>query len=567
MSTSPCEPGPCALRSAAASIERGAGEALQRPLVKPLVRQQSFGGSPLVRAYLAGEPNALSFYAGPPYELATFRRKLGELNRRFGPKERELAASALKPASSSGKERLARFVTEGGAMVTTGQQAGFLTGPLYTIHKAASAVALAEHLEHKLGILVLPVFWVASEDHDWGEVNSTVLLDHRGRLRRVELESTDPRPLPMSDRAIEGDLDELLPHIAQTVGATRYNSDYIERILDLYRTPGASVAGAFGEAIELLFSGTDLMLADATDPAIKSASLDVLKGAMVDAEEHEGRLERRTKELEKSGYGPQVKVLGDGTNVFYRMDSGRHRLYRQGSDFVVRERRETLAREDLLTKLAAEPELFSPNVLLRPVVESAAFPTLAYVGGPSEIAYLAQASTLFEAYGMLPPVAVPRFSALVIEPGVERLLDDLEVTIDEIRRPRDELVEQLAQREVPKPLGGALRLLRENLAADFERLIEEARELDPTLDGALGSIRNSELAWAGRAERKIVRAIKRSERISLDQLDRLLNSLWPNGRAQERVLNILPYLGRYGRHFLRELERSIRDHWRLPDGS
>ncbi|MEX2584325.1 MAG: bacillithiol biosynthesis cysteine-adding enzyme BshC [Gemmatimonadota bacterium] len=533
--------------------------------MKSLIRPASLGASPLVRDYLTSVPAALDFYGGSPFSIDSFHAKLKDVQRRFGSDERSAAAAALRPTSDRARERLDRFVKDGGAVVTTGQQAGFLTGPLYTIHKAASAIALAKHLETRLDVPVLPVFWVASEDHDWAEVNHTVLIDRRGELQRYELEGRDQRPLPMSERQLEGDLDILCDHITQSVGATRHNEEYVRQIIDPYRREGATVAGAFSEAFQALFAGSDLLVTDAADPAVKQASLGVLKEALTDASEHEARLSARSKEMAGRGYGSQVAVLERGVNVFFSSEGGRHRLYRKGEDFVVRERKGTILREELLQTLLAEPERFSPNVFLRPVVESAVFPTLAYVGGPGEIAYFAQVTALFDAYGIAPPVAVPRYSALVVERAVERVLEGLELTIEDVREPREALVERLARREVPGPVGDGIGRIRDDLAAGFERLIDEAVRLDPTLGGSLGSIRNRELAWMARAERTIVGAIKRGDRLSLDRLDRVLDALRPGGSAQERVLNVLPYLGRYGPHFLRELERSIGESWRLPE--
>ncbi|MDR0787030.1 MAG: bacillithiol biosynthesis BshC, partial [Gemmatimonadota bacterium] len=186
-------------------------------LVSPLVRPVSIGGSQLVRDYLAEVPSALQFYAGSPHRISAYREKLAEVDRVFTHEKRIAAAGALLPTSASARERLDRFVREGGVAVTTGQQTGFLTGPLYTIYKAVSAAVLAEHLEKQLGRVVLPIFWSASEDHDWAEVDHTFLLDPRGGLCRFRLPAGDPRPLPMSRRQLEEGVRELTDEIRTTL--------------------------------------------------------------------------------------------------------------------------------------------------------------------------------------------------------------------------------------------------------------------------------------------------------------------------------------------------------------
>lgn len=547
-------------------LDEVAGPLAPTVSVRPLIRPESIGGSEVVRDYLQELPQALAFFRGSPFRLDSYRAKLDEVARRFDRDDRAATARALRPTSPAARQRLERFVDEGGAVVTTGQQAGFLTGPLYTVYKALSAAALARHLEQSLGVLVLPVFWIASDDHDWLEANHAVVLDAHNRARRFALESEDERALPMSDRRLEGELEPLLEEVAQTVGGNESTADWVRRILDPYRRSDATVGEAFGAAMGALLEPFDFCLADAADPALKALSRPVVRAALVDAAEHERGLRERSERLEALGYRGQVAVQERATNVFvHEADGTRSRLYRRGEGFGVRGQRERLDAEALVGRLEDEPARFSPNVFLRPVVESWVFPTLAYVGGPGELAYFAQAGVLFEAYGMTPPVAVPRFSGLIVEPKVERLLEGLGLTVSDTRRSREKLVEALARREIPDEVGRSLTEMREELARDFERLLDDAARLDPTLAGPIGASRNRTLAEAGRVERKVLRAIKRGDRIALGQLDRVLDSLRPGGAPQDRVLNVLPFLARYGQHFLREAMRAIEAGWRLPE--
>jgi bacillithiol synthase len=529
-----------------------------------LLRPRSIGGAPLVRDYLRDAPTAGSFYSGSPYSLDSFQAKLEEVGRRFGPDERRRAASALRPTSSAAADRLQRFVAEGGAVVTTGQQAGFLTGPLYTLYKAVSTVRLAAHLEQRFGTVVLPVFWVASDDHDWAEVNHAVVLDRRGRLHRFALADGSTAALPMSERPLPAGVETVCDEVEEVVVGKGNGDQLIRRILDAYRVPGRTVAEAFNEAIGGLLGGFDLLLADAADPAIKRISMPVLAEALKEARAHERMLRVRSEALEASGYRSQVPVLARGTNVFHHGERGRERLYRATGGFVGREGGGVRSDEQVLDLLGEDPSRFSPNVLLRPVVESAVFPTLAYVGGPGEIAYFGQVGALFDAYGIRPPVVVPRFSGTAVEPAVERLMEDLGLEGSELAGGREALRDRLARRELPAGVTVALEQIRGELVHGYELLMEQAGAMDPTLTGALGAIRNRSLADSRRSERKIVRAIKRRESIVFGQLDRVLDSLRPEGKPQDRVLNVLPYLARFGEHFLGEIDGIIAAEWRLP---
>jgi bacillithiol synthase len=533
--------------------------------VTGLVHPQPIGGRALVRDYLLEAPTALSFLRSSPFRLASFRTKLDDVAARFDRAGRERAAAALRPTSALAAQRLDRFVREGGAMVTTGQQTGFLTGPLYTIYKALSAVALARHLESRLGVLVLPVFWCASEDHDWDEVNHVVVLNPRGRARRFVLPGDDPRPLPMSERVLVGDLDELCDDIIQYIAPQGNNRSCLKSLLHPYRAAGRTVAQAFGDAVAALLGSRDLLLTDAADPALKEASKTVLRSALIDAAAHEEALRERTGELEGAGYGGQVAVLAGGTNLFLHGDEGRQRVYRRGSDFVIRERRGVLERDGLLSRLEAEPRRFSPNVLLRPVVESAVFPTLAYVGGPGEIGYFGQVGALFERLAMRPPVVVPRYAGLILERSSERRLKRLRLEPEELAAGRDVLRERLARRELPPSAVSMLESLRARLIDGYERLIGEVEGIDSTLARSLGSIRDRGLLDAHRAERKIVRAVKRGDAIRQVQLERVLDTLRPAGQPQDRVLNVSPFLARHGCVLLDEIEGAIKSSWRLPE--
>ncbi len=530
-----------------------------------LVRPQSIGGNQLVRDYLQEVPSALRFFAGSPFRIQTFRDKLAEVDSRFGHEERVAAVRALRPASEGARERLDRFVREGGVAVTTGQQAGFLTGPLYTVYKALSAAALAKHLEARLGRVVLPIFWIASEDHDWAEVNHAFVLNPGGRLRRFDLSSGDPRPLPMSQRVAEGDLVGLLEEVHQYVGPRADTDALVRGVIDPFTVPGRPIAEAFGEAMRSILAGFDMVTADAADPVLKELSRPMLHRALREAEAQERAVSQRSRELAEAGYSTQVQIVEGGTNLFRNDKRGRERLHRAGSDYVVREQRGVIEARVLLDELDADPTAFSPNVLLRPVIESAVFPTLAYVGGPGELAYFAQAGGLFDACGIASPVAVPRFSGLVMDPAMEGTLGKLRLSLSDLDEQRESLVDRLARRELPEDAMLTLATLRSDLVRSFDRLAEQVEDLDPTLIGSLGAVRNHLLIGSGRAERKILRAIKRRDLDAFGRLDRALDTLRPLGERQDRVLNVLPFLARYGNHFLVEVGRAIEEHWRLPE--
>jgi bacillithiol synthase len=491
--------------------------------------------------YRAGRPAAARFFAGRPDDLGAFRDKLDEVRRRFGRAERERAAAAVRPTSPGAAARLARFVEEGGAMVTTGQQAGLFTGPMYTIHKILTAIRLAEALEEALGIVVLPVFWSASEDHDFAEVNHADVVDGAGKLHRLTVAATDARPLPMSEMRLGEDVDRASGELRELVSSHARTGVDFTRLLDAYQ-PGKTVAGAFRETIQRLFAGFDLLVTEASDPQVKLGSAAVLRGAVEDAAEHERLLHQRTAEMEAAGYAAPVTVMPDAANVFFHGPAGRERLAKSGDGWVARDARMHFTTEEIAARMQAEPGAFSPNVFLRPVVESAVFPTLAYVGGPAETAYFAQIGPLFRAYGIRPPVAYPRLSVRLVPEEAAEKARALALTEEELRLPEHELLAAVAKRRLPAEVSERLHALRVGLIEGFGELMDIGAGIDWNLDMALGARRNRALLEVADAERKILAHFKKADPGITRDLPFVRNHLAPQGTPQERLLNVFSYL-------------------------
>jgi bacillithiol synthase len=513
--------------------------------------------TPLVVDYLTGRGRARELFAGTPGSFTAFRDKLAEVNARFGPAERERAARALQPTSDHAAARLRKFVEEGGAMVTTGQQAGLFTGPLYTLYKALTAARLAETLEERLGVVMIPVFWVASEDHDWEEVNHTFLgLPGDGTLR-LALPGTPPAPVPMADVRLGEEVLTLLDELSEAVKGGAYADDLVRLVRETY-SPGETVSGAFLRAMRELLVPFNFCITEASHPVVKEASAGVLERALTESASLERLLAERDAALAEAGYPSQVAALEGATNVFIHDDAGRIRLYRDEQGYRAADGGRRFSEEELLAALRAEPGRFSPNVLLRPIVESATFPTLAYVGGPGEMSYFAQINALFPAFGIGAPTVYPRASFTLVEPAMQRLLDKLGYTVADLGRPVHDLFDELARRAMPPEIGELIAELTHSVTDGYRRLIEVAGAVDPTLDDALASLRNQVLARIGDSEKKVVRQLKRKEETTVGQLERARANLRPDGEPQDRVLNGLPFLARHGPGLLREVAAAIR---------
>jgi bacillithiol biosynthesis cysteine-adding enzyme BshC len=507
--------------------------------------------------YVAGAPRARAFHEGWWGDPGAYVAKAREVRQRFDRAAMERAASALYAPGPDAQRRLADWVERGGYAVTAGQQPGLFTGPLFTIYKALTAARLAQELEELLDAPVLPIFWVASEDHDWAESNHAVVVNPAGELRRVEVdvaESEKGRPLHRIE--LDAELPEALSAFLQELPQSEFSAP-LQATLERSYAAKTTLPRAFRTTLGALLEPFGVFLVDAADPVVKEASRSLLEHELDHAAEHERRLTDRARALEAAGYALQVPILPGAVNLFVEGPAGRERLHRDGGVFRLRHSGERLTRDDVVSRMDDDPRSVSPNVLLRPVVEAAVFPTLSLVVGPGESSYFAQLGTYFHAFQVHPPVAYPRAGVTVLESKVRKVLDKFGLEPAELRRPYHELAAALARDELPADARAALDGIRSSLTQASERLAEIARGVSPTLEGPVQHARSVSLdVWAD-AEKKIVQALRRESETRLAQLEKARLHLFPEGKPQERVLNVFYYLFRYGPSFLSSVAERI----------
>ena len=518
---------------------------------------RSLGGSRFVREYLEGAEAANSFFRGSPFRLESYLRKAKELDRARGPATFAAAAEVVRPAGLRAEEALGRVTGEGGYFVTTGQQPGLFGGPLYGLYKALTAVRLAEDLEAALARPVMPLFWVASDDHDWAEANHVHVVDGSDELVRVSLggaSAGSPRPLGRTKLggAVAGALDRL----AHALRRNDFHTRYMDGLRDIF-VPAATMASAFTDLLCELLGDTPLGLVDAGHPLLKEACRPVFRAEAEDPRASEGVLRDTSEALRAGGYELQAPLVPNATLLFADLRDGRERLESLDNGFRLMRSGRVLSRRRVLGLIDADPESVSPNVLLRPVVESFLFPTLAYVGGPGELAYFGQLGGLFRRHGVGMPVVAPRASLLVVEPKVARVLEKFALTPGEVRD-GDALLSRLARDRLPEEAKETIARWRAAVEAMGGELAAAVAAVDPTLRGAVTKARNAGLASLGTLEKKIVRAVRRESDATRARIDRARVNLWPAGKPQDRVLSPLQYLVRHGPGFPSRALADIR---------
>ncbi len=465
--------------------------------------------------------------------------------------------AALRDAcvtTDEARVHLDKLLTPDTLCVTTGQQPGLLLGPLFTVYKAATAIALARDLEATLGRTVVPVFWVAGDDHDFAEANHVYVLGMTNTIERVALRSrAAAAPLtPLYQEPLGQEITTAIDRVLQATPDTEFKAD-VASWLERHYAPDRDFAGAFADALAELFAPHGLVVFRPTHPAAKRAMAPHLLRALAVAADLDDALGARAAELVRRGDVAPVRVGDGATLVMLEGRVGRDRLVLQNGRYAGRRSGDTWSLDELQFLADREPERLSPNVLLRPVVEAALLPTVAYVAGPGELDYLPQAAPVYQALDVAPQVAVPRWSGRLIEQRVDKVLQKYQLLPEQLDLAEGQLEASLARDAMPPAAAEALRALRQAIASEYERLQTAAVRVDPTLKKPVQSARNAALGGAADLEKRIVSHLKKRNEIVTQQLAKARHSLYPLGKPQERVLNVVTYLVRYGPTFLNHL--------------
>lgn len=462
----------------------------------------------------------------------------------------------LRPAGT--ESLIARIQSPDALLVTTGQQPGLFTGPLYTVYKALSAAALARHLEERWQRPVQAVFWIAGDDHDFAEAGHAAWPVVDGSISRVTLrERQADAPLtPMYRELLGPEIGPLLERIERELAGSEFKPETMAWLKRNYR-PEATLAGSFAGALAELLAPHGILCFDSTHRAAKRAAARHIVKALGLASDLDRDLSHRARELIAAGRDPGVPVGDGATLVMLESRLGRDRLVTGKDGFVTRRSGEQLSLADLQAIAAQEPERLSGNVLLRPVLESALLPTVAYLGGPGELRYLALTSPIYERMRIHRQVPLPRWSGLLVEPRVDRTLDKYGADLAELLAPGGALEQRVIRSQLPPDLAPAFDRLRASIEEHYGYIEPAALAIDPTLKRPVESARQHALSESQDLEKRLVAHLKRRQETELSQIERARNAVQPESKPQERVFGIVPFLARYGPGVLDQLAESV----------
>jgi bacillithiol biosynthesis cysteine-adding enzyme BshC len=463
------------------------------------------------------------------------------------------------PEARAAAERLA---DPGTVAVTTGQQAGVFGGPLFTLLKAITAIQLARRASEEHGVAAVPIFWVDAEDHDWEEIRSCTVLDSEFQPKTITLADPDgagARPIASLkvDERIESCVQELLGALAPT--------DFTPWIIDLIRAtyrPGAGVADAFARWMETVLGPHGLVVFDSTDPDAKPLASPVFIRELSAPGRTASLAADAADAFKALGHAPQVVPQRDSVSLFH-LNGKRQPIRREGDGYFVGDDPVTL--DALAQEARSDPQRFSPNVLLRPIVQDTLFPTICYVAGPSELAYLGQLRGVYEYFGVPMPLMYPRATATIIDGAASRFLTRYPLPLEQLQSRDESALNRLLEAQLPVDVHHSLKDADAALQAAFQRVIDAMPSLDPTLAGAARTTLGKMEHDLRTLQNKVIQAAKRRDDTLRRQFTRAQSQIFPLGQPQERTLTTVFFLNRYGPGLvdalMRNLPIDIGRHW------
>jgi len=498
------------------------------------------------------------FFSGDPSDRAAWTTAI---NRSLAHPRRSEEIAAVIAAQQRRRNAPARAVEAGQRLadgrtvaILTGQQAGLFGGPLFTLLKALTALKLADQVTRDHHVTAVAIFWIDAEDHDWEEVRSCTVFDDELTPRAVVLAPrSTPEPAPVAtvrlDESIAGVLDEL----ERLLPPTEFRSSLVADLRAAY-TPGIGMAEAFGRWLERVLGDRGLIVYDSSDPASKPLVSEVFSREL----SMPGRTAKLAalagSDLVARGYHSQVQAQDDSLALFH-LEGGRRAIRQQDGEFVVGDKNYPAA--VLVQEANDRPSGFSPNVLLRPVVQDTIFPTVCYVAGPNELAYLGQLRGVYDHFGVPMPLMYPRATATLLDSAAVRFLTKYQLPLEALQAQDEAALNELLHTQIPAAVEQSFTEAAHAIETQMTELVQALPALDPTLEGAaksaLGRMQHDLQTLHG----KIIQAAKRRDETLRRQFIHARALAFPNGHAQERTIGFVAFLNQYGPALVERLNDQL----------
>ena len=459
-------------------------------------------------------------------------------------------------ASKKTAQAIELFAKPETVAVVTGQQTGLFGGPLLTMYKALTAAKLAERLQARRGKPVVTIFWMATDDDDLVEADQCGVLDRGNEFHNLTSGFGQWPRRPFSQVVLDDGIDACRAKLDELLPDSEFKPALLEKLGRCFR-PGASLAEAFGAFLQSLISEFGLIVLDPSDPEVKRLAAPVVVKEISGHSPSTTAALKAITQLEKANYSPQVPLREGRLNLFYIEGDQRHALEFSGTKFSSTDGLLNFTQNDLLVAVEKTPERFAPNVILRPVIQDYLLPTVAYIGGPAEVAYFAEYRGVYEAFEVPMPAIYPRKSLTLLEKRVERAMEKYGLSIFDLWKPIEPKITELVKKEAPEGLFEPVSATRDELTRELQTLRERVAKLDPTLEGFIESTAGKILHQLDGLDKKLTQAVKRQNETLTSQVHKAATAVFPNGHLQERSLSLLPYLAKHGDGLIHQIYEAI----------
>jgi bacillithiol biosynthesis cysteine-adding enzyme BshC len=521
------------------------------------------GAGRLFADYIENFDRLAAFYAVDYRSRAALLDQAGRVSQRHHPRA-EVAKILRRQnrhwgAGEAVERHLAALAQKDSVAVVTGQQVGIFGGPLFTLYKALTCLKLAESLSARLGKTVAPIFWLAADDDDVAEVNRLTVMNRENELMPFSCVFDTGERRPVAQVHLTGNIENCHRAFSEAIPETEFKTDILQALRQAYFA-GESLPGAFARWLVNLLGHYGLVVMNPADAELKRLAGPVFAHEINENSPSTEAALRAAAKLGAAGYAPQVSLRPDRFNLFY-VQTQRHTLEQRDGRLVSTDGALQFSRAGLLQHLHEHPENFSPNVMLRPVLQDFLLPTVAYVAGPAEIAYFAQLRGVYEAFEVPMPAIFPRQSMTLLEKKIAHVLEKYHLSIADFwsaqSHAAEELISRVVKREAADELFSPVAAARDELGRQLAALKTRAVAVDATLGGFIEKEQGRIFHQLDSIEKKLLQAAKRQHETLAQQITKAAHALYPHQHLQERELSFVPFLCKYGRGLIQQIYEQI----------
>ncbi|WP_342469962.1 bacillithiol biosynthesis cysteine-adding enzyme BshC [Ureibacillus sp. FSL K6-3587] len=512
-------------------------------------------GNQLLSDFWAGSERLLSFYQYP-YNDDSFRIRAGYLKEQQYDRKglSNVIYQFMEPFGISQKSMEHLNKLENGALaVVGGQQAGLLTGPLYSVYKAISVILLAREQSEKLGIDVVPIFWIAGEDHDILEINHTFTIAEGVPKKRIYGTAPRHKTIASETRFDHAEMKAFIDEIFKDYGETEHTRGIYQSVLH-HMNESETFTDFFSRLLNELFQEEGLLMIDSAFPPFRHYQSAFFQQIIQKNEAISAAVVEKERLFDKNGYGTPISAAEENANLFYVKDGERFLLERKNGDFVNLAANVKFTEDELLQLAERSPEKLSNNVVTRPLMQEMCLPVLAFVAGPGELQYWATLKDAFEILNLQMPILAPRLNITLVTRQAEQLLSEYDLTFEDVvngqvEKIKQQFIENIQDAEAKNKIDH----IRKMLEAEYEDLSRYLDSKQIHLEKILEKNKQYHFMQLDYLNKKVEQEVLLKHEHTIRRLNTIASELYPNDNWQERVYNPYQYLNIYGQSLISDL--------------